>query len=118
MRWDDDELFAALARYETLARNNGMTEKGVHSYWDYARRFLEWRIGSYQPRGIDAGRRPTSGGPAAVSDLREQAKTYAKAIEDAGRAQDTIDTYYRHAMFFVRWLGGDFTPGARTRRRA
>lgn len=116
MRWDDKELFEALARYKAIAQNNRMTEKAVHSYWDYANRSLEWRIGTYHPRGANAGRRPTRIGPASVADLREQAKAYAAAIEAAGRAQDTIDTYYRHAMFFVRWLDGEFTPGARTSR--
>jgi hypothetical protein len=47
--------------------------------------------------------------------LREQAKEYARLVEAAGREQSTVDTYYSHAMFFIRWLEGDFEPGARLR---
>jgi hypothetical protein len=49
----------------------------------------------------------------AAGELEQQAATYARAIEAAGREQATIDTYYRHAMFFIRWLRGEFRPGAR-----
>lgn len=31
-------------------RSNGMTDKVTFSYWDYARRFLAWRIDDYRRR--------------------------------------------------------------------
>jgi hypothetical protein len=39
--------------------------------------------------------------------------SYVTAVRAAGRAPATITTYERHALFFVRWLEGDFGPGAR-----
>jgi hypothetical protein len=50
-------------------------------------------------------------------DLERQAASYARAIEAAGRERATVDTYRRHAMFFIRWLRGDFEPGGRLRPR-
>jgi predicted nucleic acid-binding protein len=113
--WDDAGLLAQLARYEDVCRAAGMRQNAVHSYWDYARRFLAWRMGDYQPRGaIDSGR-PVPVGPVSTADLEAQAASYALAIEAAGREQATVDTYLRHAMFFIRWLRGDFEPGRRLR---
>jgi hypothetical protein len=114
--WDDAELWQELGAYEELCRRNSMRPKAVHSYWDYARRFLEWRRGTYTPRGVPLERRPTPLRRVGADLLRDEARAYARAIEAAGRNQATIDTYYRHAMFFVRWLAGEFVPGRRTRR--
>ena len=113
--WTDDELVAELRRYKAACRRAQMRDKAWHSYVDYARRFLEWRTGGYRPRGVAAGDRPVGRAAASTSELREQAKAYARDVEAAGREQSTIDTYYRHAMFFIRWLEGDFEPGARLR---
>jgi predicted nucleic acid-binding protein len=113
--WDNDELSARLARYEDACREAGMRPNAIHSYWDYARRFLAWRVGEYRPRGVTSNGRPVPAGPATTEDLERQAAAYAKAIEAAGREQATIDTYHRHAMFFIRWLRGDFQPGSRLR---
>jgi predicted nucleic acid-binding protein len=113
--WDDHALRDELARYETEARAAGMTPNAVHAYWDYARRFLDWRTGAYQPRGVPRGRRPVPDVPVSADDLEHQAAEYAHAIEAAGRGQSTIDTYHRHAMFLVRWLRGEFVPGRRLR---
>lgn len=116
-RWTNDELLVELAGYEELCRANGMTDKARFSYWDYARRFLAWRVGDYRPSGA-TGRGPVPRrGPATVADLTSDAKEYAADVEAAGKAQDTIDTYFRHAMFFVRWLDGTFIPGAKLRDR-
>jgi hypothetical protein len=30
-----------------------------------------------------------------------------------GLGTATVDTYERHALFFVRWLSGEFVPGSR-----
>ena len=91
----------------------GMRRNAVHSYWDYARRFLDWRTGDYRPRGVTGYGRPVPDAPVTADTLEQQARTYAEAIQAAGREQATIDTYHRHAMFFVRWLRGDFRPGGR-----
>jgi hypothetical protein len=104
-----------LARYEDACRNAGMRRNAIHSYWDYARRFLAWRVGEYRPRGSTTTGRPVPAGPATPEELERQAAAYARAIEAAGREQATVDTYHRHAMFFIRWLRGDFQPGGRLR---
>jgi predicted nucleic acid-binding protein len=114
-QWDDNELSARLARYEDACRDAGMRPNAIHSYWDYARRFLAWRAGEYRPRGTTSTGRPVPAGRATTEDLERQAAAYARAIEAAGREQATVDTYYRHAMFFIRWLRGDFEPGRRLR---
>ena len=111
--WDDAELLAELDRYEQACRDARMRPNAVHSYWDYARRFLDWRTGEYRPRGVAGQGRPVPEGRVGVDQLAGQAETYTQAVEAAGRAQATIDTYHRHAMFFVRWLRGEFEPGKR-----
>ena len=113
--WDDGELSERLARYEDACRDARMRPNAIHSYWDYARRFLAWRVGEYRPRGTTGNGRPVPAGPATAEDLERQAAAYARAIQAAGREQATVDTYHRHAMFFIRWLRGDFQPGRRLR---
>lgn len=113
--WDDAALAAELARYEQACRDAGMRPNAIHSYWDYARRFLAWRVGGYHPRGVAGHGRPVPPDPVTADDLEEQAARYARVIEAAGREQATIDTYHRHARFFVRWLRGQFRPGDRLR---
>jgi len=113
--WDDDELAAELDRYEQACRDAGMRPNAIHSYWDYARRFLDWRRGEYRPRGAGGAGRPVAREAVTAGELKRQVAEYARVIEGAGRAQDTIDTYHRHAMFFVRWLDGEFQPGRRLR---
>jgi len=113
--WDDAALLDELSRYEQACRESGMRPNAVHSYWDYARRFLDWRLGSYRPRGTSGRGRPVPAGAVTVDELKRQAQSYAGQVEAAGRAQASIDTYYRHAMFFIRWLQGEFEPGRRLR---
>lgn len=115
--WDDVMLQAALATYERACWDAGMRPNAVHSYWDYARRFLAWRTGDYRPRGATDAGRPVPAGTVTIARLTADADAYAAAIQAAGREPATIETYARHAMFFVRWLGGDFEPGHRLRRR-
>lgn len=112
MRWSNDELWQALGRYEQECTAHGMRPTAIHSYWDYARRFLAWRQGDYTPRGARVRPRGTPP-PATVADLAAQAGEYTREVEAAGRHQATIDTYHRHAMFFIRWLAGEFIPGRR-----
>jgi hypothetical protein len=51
-----------------------------------------------------------------VSDLVDETLMYRKTIASAGLRHATVETYHRHAMLFVRWLAGDFVPGARLKR--
>ena len=113
--WDDIALRGALDEYEAECRAANMREKAWRSYVDYARRFLAWREGGYHPRGEPAGGRPVPRTPTTTAELRNQARLYIGQVQAAGREQPTIDTYFRHAMFFIRWLEGDFVPGARLR---
>ncbi|HET7026095.1 MAG TPA: PIN domain-containing protein [Candidatus Limnocylindrales bacterium] len=115
--WDDAALAAELDRYERACRDAGMRPNAVHSYWDYARRFLDWRTGAYRPRGAVGAGRPVPNGSTSVEELDQQAAAYAGAIADAGRERATVDTYERHALFFIRWLRGDFEPGRRLQGR-
>lgn len=114
--WTDDELEQALVSYEVTCRSAKMRDSAWRSYLDYARRFLAWRRGDYRPRGTVLSGRPVPAGAATTEALRDQAKAYAQDVEAAGRETPTVDTYLRHAMFFVRWLDGDFEPGARLAR--
>jgi predicted nucleic acid-binding protein len=111
--WSDDELLVALADYEEACRQAGMRPNAIHSYWDYARRFLAWRTGEYRPRGATGQGRPVPTDRVMAAELAGQARAYAEVIQGAGRELPTVETYYRHAMFFVRWLTGDFQPGGR-----
>jgi predicted nucleic acid-binding protein len=118
--WDDAGLADELVRYEQTCRDAGMRPNAIHSYWDYARRFLDWRKGDYRPRGSGGAdspmpRRPVPPAPVTSGELQAQAADYARVIEAAGLEIVTVDTYHRHAMFFIRWLRGDFTPGGRLR---
>lgn len=115
--WDDRALADALAAYERACQDAGMRPNAIHSYRDYARRFLAWRTDEYRPRGATStAGRPVPAGPVTAEQLTTQAATYARVIAAAGREPTTIDTYHRHAMFFIRWLRGDFSPGGRLRR--
>jgi hypothetical protein len=110
--WSDEDLSKELARYEQVCIAAGMKPNAVHSYWDYARRFLQWRVGEYRPRGAASSGRAVPAAAVTTADLRNQADAYVGAVRAAGREQATIDTYERHAMFFIRWLEGEFEPGA------
>jgi uncharacterized protein with HEPN domain len=112
VRWNNEELWQALGRYEQECIDSGMTRISVHSYWDYARRFVAWRQGDYTPRGAPSRpKRPPP--PATAADLIAEAGEYVRELETAGLRSATVDTYHRHAMFFIRWLGGEFKPGRR-----
>lgn len=108
--WDDASLRVALDDYEAACSDAGMKPNAVHSYWDYARRFLDWREGAY-PRGATS--RPVPARAVGAADLLDDADAYARSLVAAGLSRAAIDTYERHARFFARWLAGEFQPGAR-----
>ncbi len=112
-RWNDLELRDELEAYRATCSAAGMRPGAVHSYWDYARRFLDWREGIY-PRGAES--RPVPMRTLGVDALRADVTAYAQWLDGAGLSQAAIDTYVRHASFFVRWLAGEFEPGRRLRR--
>lgn len=113
--WDEQDLRDELERYRETCSAAGMRPSAVHSYWDYARRFLDWREGIY-PR--TPAPRPVPVRTLRVGDLRADAAAYERWLDGAGLSRAAVDTYVRHAGFFVRWLAGEFEPGARLRGRA
>ena len=48
-----------------------------------------------------------------VSHVREAFEDYRAEVEASNLAQASKATYLRHAETFVRWVEGDFQPGAR-----
>lgn len=112
--WGDGDLRVALGAYEAACRDAGMTRTTVHSYWDYARRFLDWREGLYPRRAAD---RPTTRGFVDTVGLRRDVLVYEAQLVEAGLGHATVATYVRHARFLIHWLGGEFEPGARSRGR-
>ena len=48
-----------------------------------------------------------------VSHVREAFEDYRAEIEASNLAPASKATYLRHAETFVRWVEGDFQPGAR-----
>lgn len=108
--WDDAALREALAAYEDACRAAGMRPNAVHSYWDHARRFLDWRDGAY-PRNTSA--RPVPARAVGIAELVAEAEAYGGFVAGSGLSPASAETYVRHARLFVRWLDGRFTPGGR-----
>jgi len=50
--------------------------------------------------------------------LRRLLNDYRQEVEAAELSDETRKTYVRHAETFVRWLDGDFTPGATRHTRS
>lgn len=59
-----------------------------------------------------AGRSQTPLDRAFVALVQSALGIYEKEVEESDLERNTKDTYIRHARSFVRWLDGDFTPGA------
>ena len=47
-----------------------------------------------------------------LKQVREALATYTEEVEASELMPSTKRTYLRHAETFVRWLEGDFEPGA------
>lgn len=50
--------------------------------------------------------------PEALREVVEAFKRYVREVEQAPLRPSTKRTYLLHAGNFVRWLKGDFSPGA------
>jgi hypothetical protein len=116
-RWSRDDLMADLEVYEEACLRSGMKPISVHSYVDYATRYVKWLFGEYRPRNSGSTTSTAREDPFSVSELFDHAKAFKEELKAAGLRPAAIETYYRHAMFFIRWLGGDFNPGGRLGNR-
>ena len=47
-----------------------------------------------------------------LADVEKALKKYEQVVEEAPLAPSSKRTYVLHAHHFVRWLKGDFEPGA------
>ena len=47
-----------------------------------------------------------------LAEIEEALKEYERAVEEAQLTPSTKKTYVNRAQLFVRWLKGDFEPGA------
>ena len=52
----------------------------------------------------------------AMNEVEAALKRYEQDVKVAGLAPSTEATYLLHAQNFVRWLKGDFVPGAKLSR--
>jgi hypothetical protein len=53
----------------------------------------------------------------ALSEVRAAFERYRLEVAATGMTRESKKTYLGHSEQFVRWLGGNFTPGINTRRR-
>ena len=105
--WSDEDLERELSRYEHDARGRGLTPSSVHSYVDYARRFLRWRSGTYVPRGIPLPNQRVGAIVAEAMELGRDVDRYERALVAAGLRPRAIATYVGEAARFVRWIRRD-----------
>jgi hypothetical protein len=111
MAWTDDELWAALGRYEQELGARGLGPVAIRGYVDHGRRFLRWRTGNYRPRGVP----PRSArGPTAVTadfaGLTTDLAAYEADLRSADLQPAAIHTYADQSRRFVRWLVGEYAP--------
>jgi hypothetical protein len=112
MAWTGVELASELRRYERACRTSGLAETSIESYVAYARRFLSWREGTYRPRGATSPPRRQTIGAVGIADLDRELAEYEQDLVLAGRQPMAVRTYVLNARQFVRWLAGEFIPGA------
>ena len=51
--------------------------------------------------------------PQALTEVETALKVYESEVEASRLRKATKETYLVHSRNFVRWLNGDFEPGAR-----
>jgi len=112
-KWSRSELDSSLKAFEAECVASGMKPNSVFSYVDYADRFVKWIYGDYQPRAATGPPRSAGLRSFGVFELTRLTEEYRSELQAARLQPAAINTYYRHAGFFVRWLAGQFRPGAR-----
>ena len=55
--------------------------------------------------------------PSAITEVKAALAVYIAEVEAAPLQPATMRTYCHHARQFVRWLNGEFEPGAAVPRR-
>lgn len=117
--WDDADLLQALGPYEAWLSGRGLSPFTVPSEVGYARRFLDWRTGSYMPRGMPLPtRRPVPAGKRDLGGLIRELGLYGACLRSGGREPGAIVTYMGSAKRFVNWLGGVPAPAKRRNSQA
>jgi hypothetical protein len=114
-RWSHDELLAELDRYEAECVAADLAASTVHTYVNYSRMFVRWRVGDFHTSG---GRGPaprTRTERVDIDELRGDLAAYKAYLEAAGREGSALTTYVLHPRQFTDWLVGEFTPGSRRR---
>ena len=64
------------------------------------------------PKGRGVGNTP-SVSASTLSEVEQALEQYSNSVLDADLSDYSKDVYINHADNFVRWLKGDFVPGAR-----
>lgn len=47
-----------------------------------------------------------------MAELHDQLDRFERELRSADLAENTIRTYVDRSRYFVRWLDGDYSPGA------
>jgi len=115
MAWTHADLLDAVRRYEQACIGAGCAQNTVDSYVNYARMFVDWRVGESHTQGAPGPRHPR-GHAASIVELSADVVTYRVDVRRAGKADRAVETYWVHASQFVRWLDGRFEPCAGLRR--
>lgn len=113
MGWTNSELFEALKLYEQQCESANLADATVHSYVNYARMFLRWRINDFRSDGASEPARELRIDPVSIAALDEDLRAYDDYLRAAGRQPTAVQTYVVHARQFVHWLDARFIPGAR-----
>jgi hypothetical protein len=114
MAWTHADLLDAVRRYEQACIAAGCAQNTVDSYVNYARMFVDWRVGESHTQGAPGPRHP-GGHAASIVELSTDVVTYRAEVRQAGKADRAVETYWVHASQFVRWLDGRFAPCASLR---
>ncbi|MBA3778833.1 MAG: hypothetical protein H0X16_05980 [Chloroflexi bacterium] len=105
-RWSIAELDQELQRFHQDLQAAKLEPVAIFTYVDRARRFLRWRAQASSEQTTA----PQSSSP---DDLAIDLKRYQTSLEDLGRKRLTVISYIDGASRFLRWLVGDYEPGAR-----
>jgi hypothetical protein len=113
--WSDSDLMAALDRYEAELIAHDLQPLAVQTYVVQGRRFLQWRVGDYQPRGSAEAPHSPPLQPVESEDLAADLAAYRTVLERAGLQPPTVHTYIDQSARFLHWLDGTYLPGGPAR---